>query len=121
MPNILHPEKWKTVAHIKDDGGPVTFRWHFPRGTLAPRMSALELCEFLFPHMPAIVPLLAHHPRAQMELKAMMVCLTTKPHTLVDQLLPWIRSVTRTEDADLIIMNLHEQTPLPCGPAYFVL
>lgn len=104
----------------EDDGSPITFKWHFQRGMLRPRMSAYELSEFVLKHMPSIVPLFAEHPRVQREFQAMLTLLATTPKAAIDQLVPWIRSVTKTEEDDIITLSLFEKRPQPSGPTYFV-
>lgn len=107
-------------THIPvDDGGPVTFRWHWPRGMLDKRMSALEMATFVLPHMPSIVPLLAHHRRAQAEFKAMLVQLATAPTKALDELVPWIKSVTRTEEDDIIELSIGA-VAVDDGPKHFL-
>lgn len=56
-----------------DDDQPVTFKFHFPKGTLSPRMSGYELCEFILPHMGAILSkgLFSDHPRVEHEFNSM--------------------------------------------------
>lgn len=104
-----------------DDGGAITYRWHFPRGTLASRMSGCELASFVLGHMPAVLNLLSSHPRVKAEFETMMVLLATAPRQATDRLLPWIRSVTRQADADVIHMSLFDRTEQPIGPTYFIL
>ena len=96
-----------------DDGEPVLFRWHWPRGTFDARMSALELAEFVLPHMPSILPFLSYHPRAYAEFEAMLVVLATSPKSAIDEVVPWIKPVVRTADFDyleLCIGNKATQT-----------
>lgn len=102
-----------------DDGKDITFRWHFPRGTLAPRMSGMELGMFILAHMPHIIPLLAAQPRAQREFEVMYLWLATDPKAS-DELLPWIQSVTRMEDDDVIVMQLGANWPVAPGPMYSI-
>ena len=104
-----------------DDGQSITFNWHFQRGLLQPRMSAFELCEFILRHMPHVLPLLTGHPRIKAEFHAMYVMLATNPKAATDRLLPWIRSVTREADDDVIRMSLFDTTPQQVGPTYFVM
>ena len=101
-----------------DDGGPITFRWHFQRGLLQQRMSGLELAEFVLGHMPAIVPLFADHPRVQAEFQAMLVLLASSPRQCIDRLLPWIRCVYHTEEDDIVHLSLFDKTEQPVGPTY---
>src|SRR4051812_20269120 len=88
-----------------DDDEDVRFLWHWPRGTFEKRMSAFDLAAFILPHMPHILPLLVGHPRIQREFEAMLVVLATSPKDAIDRVLPWIRSVVRTQDDDLIEMQ----------------
>lgn len=81
-------------------------------------MSAYELAEFLVPHMPAILPLFAEHPRVQDEWRTMMLTLVTQPRAVIDRLLPWIRAVTRTADTDIVLLDLSNVTPHPVGKVY---
>jgi hypothetical protein len=101
-----------------DDGGPITFRWHFPRGTLAPRMSAYELAEFLLPHMPHILPFFSEHPRVYREFETMLLMLAHSPREVVDRLVPWVRSVTRTADTDIVLLDISSVTPQNAGKVY---
>ena len=115
----------QTVQHkVKydpwDDGEPILFRWHFPRGTLSKRMSGFELATFLMPHMPNVLPLLSGHPRAYKEFQEMLNRLVLWPQNMVDEILPWIKSLTRTEDQDIIELNIGAKS-IEVGPAYFVL
>lgn len=107
-------------AAVEDDGGPITFQWHWPRGTFAPRMSALEIATFVMPHMPYIVPLLSGYPRVQSEFTAMLIRLATWPKEELDRLATWIKPVVRTQEDDLIHMEIGCQTMQPVGPTYFV-
>lgn len=103
-----------------DDLGPITFHWHWPRKTFDRRMSALELATFVLPHMPSIVPLLGGHPRVQAEFQAMLVRLATWPKETLDELATWIKPVVRTEEDDLIELQIHSKVPQLIGPTYFV-
>ncbi len=120
-PMIADPRYVHRVGPVHDDGSPIVFHWKFQRGLLKPRMSGLELAEFVLGHMPAIVGLLADYPRVQAEFYRMLVLLATSPKEATDQLLPWIRSVTREEQDDVICMSLFDRTEQPAGPAYFIL
>lgn len=145
------------AAVPKDDGSEIIFKWHFSPGVLRPRMSALELAEFLLGHMPSIVPLLSDNPRVQQQFKMMLDYLkpivpkvigwqivdrdlvpihaqlteqeqeyNAKRLDVLDNILPWIQSVTRgkrryrpymtefgepklaiEEEDDIIILNLN--------------
>jgi hypothetical protein len=106
-------------AEVKDSDSPNVFRWHFQRGILAPRMSGLELSSFVLSQMPSIIPLLGHHPQIQAEFRAMMVLLATSPKSAIDEVLKWIRSVTREADDDVIELSLYATKPQADGPLYF--
>lgn len=111
---------WEHTAVVPpDDGSGISFRWHFPRGTLDPRMSAYDLAGFLLEHMPFIIPLLQPHLRVQEEFRAMYVLLATQPKLATDRLLPWIKSITRHADDDEVVLSLFDQTPQTPGPLYF--
>lgn len=105
-----------------DDGGPITFNWHWPRGTFDERMSALEIAAFLLPHMPAILSmrLLKSQPRVEQEFQAMLVRLATWPKEALDELCTWVKPVVRTSEDDLIQMEIGCKVPQPDGPTYFV-
>ena len=63
----------------KDDLGPISFKWHFERGLLKPRMSGHELAAFVLEHMASILSLglLAGHERIRQEFEAMLVNMAT--------------------------------------------
>ena len=107
-------------AQINDDGSDsVQFRWHWPRNLLQKRMSALELAEFILPHMPSILPLLSDHPKVYAEFQILLMRLVTWPKSQVlDELLPWIKTVIRGEEDDIIVMDLGSKNPQPIGPIY---
>lgn len=102
-----------------DDGGPITFRWHFPRGVLDRRMSAWELAPFLMSHMPAIVPLLSYQPRTQAEFQALLLRFATWGQAALDELVPWVKTIIHGEEDDIVVLELHGKTPPPVGPTYF--
>ncbi len=97
----------------------IRFKWHFPRGTLQARMSALELAEFLLPHMPHIVPLLASHPRVQAEFEAMLKLLVLTPKDKLDVICGWVQSVCQTADFDYIVMSFTAAPPKESTRKYF--
>lgn len=113
-----------TVKFRPDDGQPITFRWHLPRGTLEPRMSGLELMKVLGQHLPGVLPFLLDHDgnrtRAYDEMEIMITMLLTSPLSVIDEVLPWIRSVTRTQEYDIVQLSLFDKTPLPERKLYFV-
>lgn len=93
----------KHSANIDDDdGGQITFHWHWPRGTFDKHMSAYEIAAFVLPHMPSIAGLFSDHPRIRAEFEAMLVVLATHPRTAIDQIVPWIKPVVRTSDFDIL-------------------
>lgn len=111
--------EYRHSAGIKeDDGGPVVFLWHWPKRTFDKRMSAFEIASFVIPHMPNIVPLLAHHPRAQSHFQAMLVRLSTWPKSALDELLTWIKPEIGTGEDDLIRMEIACVAPQPRGTLY---
>ncbi len=99
---------------------PILFKWHWPRGTLAQRMSALELATFLLPHMPCVLPLLSDHPNIYLDFQNLLLRLTTWPKQIIDEVVPWIKSVTRTSDHDVIELAIGGKF-VQAGPTYFVL
>ena len=107
-----------TVKIPKDDGGEITFRWHFPRGTLQQRMSALELAEFLVPHMPHVLPFFQAHPRVYREFETMFLMLATQPQHVIDRIVPWIRAAVRESDFDVVVLSLFSQKTQPPGKVY---
>lgn len=110
--------KEHAVRIPEDDGGEITFRWHFPRGTLQARMSALELAEFLMPHMPHVLPLLQGHQRVYREFETMFLMLATQPRQVIDRIVPWIRTVVRESDFDVVVLSLFSQQPQLPGKVY---
>jgi hypothetical protein len=84
----------------EDDGLATVFRWHWPRGTFEKRMSAYEIASFLLPHMPSVATFFTGRIRAEFD--AMLVVLATSQKTAIDEVLPWIKPVIRTEDDDII-------------------
>jgi hypothetical protein len=84
----------------EDDGKATVFRWHWPRGTFEKRMSAYEIAAFILPHMPSVATFFTGRIRAEFD--AMLVVLATSPKTAIDEVLPWIKPVIRTEDDDII-------------------
>jgi len=108
---------WRHRAEVseRDGSDTVLFRWHWPRGTFDPRMSALELAAFVLPHMPHILPLLGQWPQIQREFAALLVRAASAP----DEVVPWIKSVVRTGPDDILLLNLGAKTTQP-GLSYFV-
>lgn len=97
-------KKWHHRVQIRkiprDDH---VFLWHFPRGTLEPRMSAYELGLVLLPKMPGVVQFLPDG-RIREEFIAILMNLATNPKSVLDEILPWIKPVVRTEESDVIEM-----------------
>jgi hypothetical protein len=84
-------------------------------------MSGKELAEFLLPHMHAIVPFLADHPKIQTAWLALLKRMALfESQYQFDELLPWIRSVVRAEQDDVIELNLTCVEP-QTGPTYFLM
>lgn len=105
---------------IIDDGEPIIFQWHFPRGTFESRMSAFEIATFILPHMPFILPLLSGHQRIQREFESMMLVLAISPRAAIDEVLPWIKSVIHTEEDDIICLQFGA-IKLESGPVHFLM
>lgn len=116
------PEPYTHRAVIpQDDGGPISFQWHFQRGILQPRMSGYELATFIIGHMPHVIPFFVGHPRVQAEFGTMLMLLATSPREVIDRIIPWIRSVTREGPDDIVHLSLFDKTEQPSGPIYFIL
>lgn len=86
----------------EDDGGPIIFKWHWPRGTFSKRMSAYEIAEFILPHMPNIVPLLSGHPRVQSEFKIILSLLAEPINYKVDTYWSTVGNCFVKEDVPII-------------------
>lgn len=56
--------------------------------------------------MPSILPHLAHTPRVYMHFEALLIKLATSPKEILDEVAGWIRPVLRTEDDDIIELNI---------------
>lgn len=102
-----------------DNGGEISFHWHWPRGTFEPRMSALEIAAFLMPHMPSVLPFFSGHPRVYAEFQAMLVRLASSPTEALDEVLSWIQPVVRTQADDLIVLNIRAKAVLSKAPTTF--
>lgn len=87
-----------------DDGQAIVFKWHWPRGTFEKRMSACEIATFLMPHMPSVATFFTG--RVRTEFDAMLTTLITSPKTAIDQVLPWIKPVLKTEEDDIIELSI---------------
>lgn len=98
------------VEIYPDDGQPITFNWHLPRGTLSKRMSGLELALVLGPHLPAILPLLIDHPRCYREMAAMVNWMFTRPRILSDQVVSWMKSLVHTTEYDIVQLSIGDKT-----------
>lgn len=105
-----------------DDGGPISFKWHFPRGMLSKNMSGYELAEFVLKHMAAVIGmgLIKDHPRVEKEFEAMFVKLATSPKEVLDNLLSWIRVEWRKEEDDIIHMSLFDKTQITNNKSIFI-
>lgn len=70
---IYHKEN-HTAVIPPDDGSDITFRWHFPRNVLSPRMSGAELAVFIVEHMFAILDLglLSSQNRVENEFRSIL-------------------------------------------------
>ena len=104
-------------------GDDVIFRWHFPRGLMDERMSALELGEFLMPHMPYILPYFSDHPDIYLAWQTLLVRMVTWPKEVLDEVTPWLRRLPRNEEDEIVELNLRgwyaKNGPfysLPSGP-----
>lgn len=97
----------KAVVNNMDATDGVIFNWHWPRGTFEPRMSAMEIAEFILPHMPNILPHLALSPSAQKHFELLFLKLATSPKEILDEVVGWIKPVIRTEEDDLIQLNIN--------------
>lgn len=104
------------------DNEPINFEWHFQRGLLSPRMSGLELCEFVLKHMQSILSakLLDNHPKIHTEFHAMFILLSTSPAKLIDRLLPWIKVKYHEQDDDIVFLSLFNKEPQKSGATYFI-
>jgi hypothetical protein len=89
-----------------DDGSAVEFKWHFPRGTLAKRMSALELFGFLLRHMDGVAGLLSDHPRIHAEFLLLRERFLTWPKDRLDDVHGWCQSHVRRESDDIVYLSL---------------
>lgn len=119
---IVYSDHLENYIHVPpDDGKPTNFKWHFQRGLLKPRMSGLELCEFVLKHMSAILGqgLLKAHPRIEVEFKTIFLVLVTSPKRVIDRLLPWIRVEYHEQEDDIIYLNMFEKRPQQTGPLHF--
>jgi hypothetical protein len=102
---LLHD--WHHEAQVPpDDGSPVEFKWHFPRGTLAKRMSALELLGFLLGHMDGVASLLSAHPRVHREFLLLKERFLTWPRDRLDEVQGWAQSHVRREEDDIVYLRL---------------
>lgn len=122
--NAAQKDYWHHRATVAFDGRPdwepVLFRWHWPRGVLDKRMSALEIAAFLMPHLPSVVPLMADHPQAQAELQAILIRFVTWPQSVLDEVHGWIRNVIHGEEDDIVELSIGGKLLTPAGPRYFV-
>jgi hypothetical protein len=107
------------VHEPMDDGTPITFRWHWPRGTFDRRMSAREIAVFVLPFMPAMVGLL-RAPRIQRDFLELIHRLVFWPTEALDEVVPWIRRLDYTEEDEILLLDLNARE-VPTGPIHFVL
>ncbi len=122
--NTAQREYWQHRAEIVPDGlgdAECVFRWHWPRGVLSRRMSAYEIAAFLLPHMPAILPLLGHHPQVQAEFRELLTRLACWPVEVLDELARWVRPVIHEEEDDVIVLDLRSKRPVLAGPTTVVM
>lgn len=125
LPNTLPTEPYtyrlgKTVSNANAFN---TYEFVFPRGLLEKRMSALELAQFLGPHLLGVLPILQIHedPTIYGEFAAMVTLLYSNPTAAVDRLLPWIKSVVREGDCDKVSISLGDVgKPVAAGPIYSI-
>lgn len=108
---ITTPNTYKANIPL-DDGKPINFRFHFPRGTLQERMTGYELGLFILKHMQGMLAQGLLTGRAKTEFEAMFLMLATNPKAATHKLFPWIRSVTKTEHDDIIQLSLYDRTPI---------
>jgi len=106
-------EHYEHRAAVTYDGSEtVCFRWHWPRGTFDRRMSALEIAQFIMPHMPSILPLLSDHPQVHREFETLMYRLILWPQQVLDEVKPWIRRVEHQEEEDeILVLDLGAKEP----------
>lgn len=115
----MFDKKWHHKAEIKEIGGDThKFTWHFPRGTFEPRMSAYEIAAFLLPHMPSIVPLLRDHG-VQHDFKEMYLRLATSPREVIDEILPWIKTVIHEDENDLVVLEITATDPQEASRKFY--
>ncbi len=126
-------EHWTHRVDIHDDGSDhVRFCWHFQRGLLNRRMSALELASFILHHMGPILGLLTPNPneppgrmrqlhwQVYTEFLALYYRLLQWPETVLAEVVPWLRTLPDAEEDSLIEMNLGAKE-IQIGPSHFVL
>lgn len=108
----IHKANHKAVVP-PDDGKPITFKWHFPRGTFDKRMSAREIAPFVIQQMQSILAhgLFETQPRAAAEFQAMLFKLALTPLEALDELCSWIRPLIGEEPDDIIYLSLFDKTP----------
>lgn len=103
------PFTYRLGEVVSDSNDFNSYHFHLPRGTLEKRMSALELCQVLGPHLLGVLPVLGtfeSDPTVYAEFAAMVTLLYSNPQAAVDRVLPWIKSVTRTGDDDIVCLSL---------------
>lgn len=100
---------YKVMVH-PDDGKPITFNWHFPRGTLSKRMSAMEVAIVLGPHLCGILPFLIEHPRCYREMASMIQWIMTRPQVISDRVVSWMKPLVRTTEYDIVRLSIGDKT-----------
>lgn len=116
-------EEYHHRAVVTEDGNEhVTFQWHFQRGILDKRMSALELAGFILSQMLPIQGLLTHFKNQAIlrDWQIMYLRLALWPEQVLDEMLPWIRSEPCEQEDSLIVLDLGNHK-VRVGPTHFVL
>lgn len=105
------------VAPIKDDGGDITFRFHYPyRPTGSDlRVTALELKALVVNYMAGVIGcgLLLDKPRCHHEFVTLFQFLTNLPDTELDQIHNWIFIEKKSEEDYIVQVNLRGVNPFP--------
>lgn len=85
-PHLLCSSSSRFKCHLPvDDGTPITFKWHWPKGTFDKRMSAYDIAEFILPDMVQILRcgFLNSRPRVRAEFAEMLHKLADITTTIV--------------------------------------
>lgn len=109
---------------VRDDGkddNVITFKWHFPRGTLEKRMSGLELARFVLEHMGGIIGmgLFDSQPKIKAEFTLIASRVVTMPQNELDEVLAWLQPCVRMEEDDVIFMSAFAEG-VPTAPQNFL-